>query len=123
MYHSYFGKLGQLRFPTPEDYYRFLGYLAKADVDVVYEYNEDTGSWGNAGRICFFTSRVPHHFGKIAFREGRGGSMVYRINCNDFVENNVTHHGFTYGRYQNASKIRATVPSTYLSSFDEGYNW
>ena len=53
MYQSYFGKLGQLRFPTPEDYYRFLGYLAKADVDVVYEYNEDTGSWGNAGRICF----------------------------------------------------------------------
>ena len=23
MYHSYFGKLGQLRFPKPEDYYRF----------------------------------------------------------------------------------------------------
>jgi hypothetical protein len=46
MYHSYFGKLGQLRFPKPEDYYRFLGYLAHADIKVVYEYNEDTGSWG-----------------------------------------------------------------------------
>jgi len=53
MCHSYFGKLGQLRFPKPEDYYRFLGYLAHADIKVVYEYNEDTGSWGNAGRICF----------------------------------------------------------------------
>ena len=31
MYHSYFGKLGQLRFPKPEDYYRFLGYLAHAN--------------------------------------------------------------------------------------------
>ena len=37
MYHSYFGKLGQLRFPKPEDYYRFLGYLAHANIKVVYE--------------------------------------------------------------------------------------
>ena len=78
MYHSYFGKLGQLRFPKPEDYYRFLGYLAHADIKVVYEYNEDTGSWGNAGRICFYTSRVPRNWGKIAYREGRGDSMWYR---------------------------------------------
>ena len=35
MYHSYFGKLGQLRFPKPEDYYRFLGFLAHADINVV----------------------------------------------------------------------------------------
>ena len=33
MYHSYFGKLGQLRFPKPEDYYRFLGFLAHADIN------------------------------------------------------------------------------------------
>ena len=40
MYHSYFGKLGQLRFPKPEDYYRFLGFLAHADIKVVYEYRK-----------------------------------------------------------------------------------
>jgi len=59
MYHSNFGKLGQLRFPKPEDYYRFLGYLAHADIKVVYEYNEDTGSWGNAGRILLLYKSCP----------------------------------------------------------------
>ena len=123
MYHSNFGKLGQLRFPKPEDYYRFLGYLAHADIKVVYEYNEDTGSWGNAGRICFYTSRVPRNWGKITYREGRGDSMWYRINCNDFVENIVTDHGFTYGGYQDVEAIRETIPANYLQYFDEGYNW
>lgn len=75
MFHYSFGKLRQIQFNSQEDYYRFLGFLAHADIDVVYEYNEDTGSWGNAGRICFFQSRVPRNFGKIAYREGRGGSM------------------------------------------------
>ena len=53
MYHSYFGKLGQLRFPKSEDYYRFLGYIAHADIKVVYEYNEDTGSWGMLAVFAF----------------------------------------------------------------------
>ena len=123
MYRTYFGKLGQLRFPKPEDYYRFLGFLARANAEIVYEYNEETGSWGNAGRICFFTGRVPHHFGKITYREGRGGSMFYRINCNDFVENIVMNHGFTYGRYQDVATIKSTIPSTFISFFEEGYNW
>lgn len=123
MFQYSFGKLRQLVFHTQEDYYRFLGFLAKADIEVVYEYNEDTGSWGNAGRICFFTSRVPRHFGKITYREGRGGSMWFRINCNDFVENIVKNHAFTYGRYQNVSAIRNTVPQQYKQNFDEGYKW
>lgn len=123
MFHNSFGKLRQIQFNCQDDYYRFLGFLAHADIDVVYEYNEDTGSWGNAGRICFFQKRVPRDFGKIAYREGRGGSMWYRINCNDFIENIVKYHGFIYGRYQNAKAIRDTVPSIYMKAFDEGYNW
>jgi len=50
MYRSYFGKLGQLRFPKPEDYYRFLGLLAHAVIKVVYEYNEDAGSMSSVTR-------------------------------------------------------------------------
>lgn len=123
MYRSSFGKYGQLKFPKPKDYYRFLGFLARANIKLVYEYNEETGSWGNAGRICFYTSRVPDKFGKIVYREGRGDSMIYRINCNDFVENLVIDHAFTYGNNQNIEAIRLTIPRNFQQYFDEGYNW
>ena len=49
--------------------------------------------------------------------------MFQRINCNYFVDNIVTDHGFTYGGYQDAKAIRETIPSNYLKFFDEGYNW
>ena len=49
--------------------------------------------------------------------------MCYRINCNDFVENIVTDHGFSYGGYQDVKAIRETIPANYLQYFDEGYNW
>ena len=123
MYHSSVGKLGQLRFPKPEDYYRFLGYLAHADIKVVYEFNEETGFVGKCWAYLLYTSRVPRNWGKIAYRKGRGDSMCYRINCNDFVENIVTDYGFTYGGYQDVKTIRKTIPANYLLFFDEGYNW
>lgn len=123
MYHTYFGQKRQLVFPTKEDFYSYLGFLAKADISLVYEYNEDTGSWGNAGRICFYTARVARCFGKIAYREGRGSNLYYRINCNDFVENIVRDHAFVYGRCQNVAAIRNTVPDEYKPNFDIGYNW
>lgn len=55
-------------------------------------------------------------------KEGKGASIVNRINKSRFVENLVLNHGFTFGTTQNVTAIRSLVPPTYLSDFNLGYS-
>ena len=120
MYKSYFGRNGQVRFSSPNEYYQLLGYLAKSDgsTAITWENNEDSGAWGSEGRIHFNRRNIPR-LGTLKFTAGNG-STIYRVNCNPFVEHLSKYHGFVQGKYQNISRIRATIPSEYLKDFDLG---
>ena len=120
MYKSFFGRTGQVSFTCPEDYYYFLGYLAKSDgtTSLVWENNEDQGAWGSEGRICFYTKRLPP-VGCIRYTAGNG-SIHKRVNCNDFVEHISRYHNFVQGKYQNIESIRKTIPSRYQEYFERG---
>lgn len=120
MYKSYFGRNGQVRFSSPNEYYQLLGYLAKSDgsTAITWENNEDSGAWGSEGRIHFFRRNIPR-LGTLKFTAGNG-SIIYRVNCNPFVEHLSQYHGFIQGKYQNISIIRATIPPAYLKDFELG---
>lgn len=120
MYKSCFGRNGQVRFSSPNEYYKLLGYLAKSDgsVAITWENNELSGAWGSEGRIHFYRREVPR-FGTLRLTAGNG-SICYRVNCNPFVEHIVQFHGFVQGKYQNIERIRRTIPVTYLSDFELG---
>lgn len=120
MYKSYFGRNGQVRFSCPEEYYQLLGYLSKSDgtTAITWENNEDSGAWGSEGRIHFYRHDIPR-LGKLKFTAGNG-SIIYRVNCNPFIEHLSKFHGFVQGKYQNVSRIRSTIPHSYLKDFELG---
>lgn len=120
MYKAYFGRNGQVRFSSPNEYYQLLGYLAKSDgsTAITWENNEDSGAWGSEGRIHFYRRSVPY-LGSLKFTAGNG-SIVYRVNCNPFVEHLTKYHSFVQGKNQNISRIRATIPPAYLKDFELG---
>ena len=124
MYKQFFGKVNKMRFDSPEEYYETLGFLAKSDgsIALVWEHNEDQGAWGSEGRIhCFsninsFTAPLTRKF-----TEGRD-KIIHRINCNEFVEDLVTHHHFVMGSIQDTALIKTSIPSQYFVDFDRGFN-
>ena len=122
MYRQSFGSIGQVRFSDEHEYYRLLGYLAKSDgsTELAWEHNEEQGAWGSEGRIKF---RKPHpnKIGTLKLTAGVG-NVLYRVNCNSFVENLYTDHHFVRGRHQNIEQIRATVPEQFLNDFNAGLN-
>lgn len=121
MIKTIFGQTGQVQFESPEEYYRMLGFLAKSDgsTKLVWEHNEDQGAWGSEGRIQINTHHVPtvKQFKQTA---GVGNNIVSRVNCNEYVEHIVSHHGFVHGSTQDIDAIRATVPNEYKTCFNEG---
>ncbi|TRX70721.1 hypothetical protein [Carboxylicivirga sp. M1479] len=125
MYKRLFGIRRKMRFDSPEEYYETLGFLAKSDgsISLVWEHNEEQGAWGSEGRIhCHsnldkFTAPL-----KRKFTKGRAKKVKHRINCNEFVEDITTNHGFQMGAVQNSGVIRNTIPNQYKSDFDKGFN-
>lgn len=85
---------------------------------ITWENNENSGAWGSEGRIHFYRRSIPR-LGTLKFTAGNG-SIIYRVNYNPFVENLSKYHGFVQGKYQNISRIRATIPPAYLKDFDMG---
>ncbi len=122
MYRKKFGLKEQIKFDSEADYYQFLGFLAKNNgaTNIVWEENDDQGAWGQEGRIEFFSKTPISLRVSLKHTKGRGGAMVSRVNCNDFVRNIANSHGFIYGKYQNIEKIRATVPLNFKKDFDHG---
>ncbi len=124
MYKKHFGKRNKMSFNTPEDYFETLGFLAKSDgsISLVWEHNENQGAWGSEGRIhCYKNiSKFPAPL-RQKFTAGTG-TVLHRINCNEFVENIINNHNFTMGKNQNTANIRTTIPKQYIKDFDRGLN-
>lgn len=118
-----YGKNNQVRFANDHEYYRFLGYLAKSDgsTKIVYEQNDLQGAWASENRIQFFVDPPLLIASNVSLTAGVG-NIIYRVNCNDFLQEIINFHGFVNGRTQNQSVIRQTIPSAYLKDFNEGMN-
>lgn len=99
-----------------------LGYLAKSDgsTELAWEHNEQQGAWGSEGRIKF-RSPKPNNIGTLKLTAGVG-NVLYRVNCNSFVENLYTDHHYVRGTRQNIPQILATVPPQFINDFNDGLN-
>lgn len=122
MYKQNFGTQNQIHFNDENEYYEFLGYLAKSDgsTSLTWEHNEEQGAWGSEGRIHFYIQNPP--ISATLQHTAGTGNIVSRVNCNEFVENIVTHNNFIMGNIQDLNLIRRTIPQLYLVDFDRGYN-
>lgn len=120
MYKQSFGSYGQIRFANEHEFYTLLGYLAKSDgsTSLVWERNEEQGAWGSEGRIQIYVANMPR-IGQLTLTAGVG-SIVNRVNCNEFVKNIVEDHRFVYGRVQDIKRIRELIPDEYQPDFDAG---
>lgn len=120
MYQPTFGSKDQVTFNNENEYYELLGFLAKSDgtVSIVWERNEEQGAWGSEGRLQFFKDTTP--FSASISRTAGNGNIVFRVNCNDFVQNINENHAFVWGKRQPVEDIRATIPPEYLADFESG---
>jgi hypothetical protein len=121
MYRNSFGTKDQVRFDTEADYYEFLGYLAKDDgtTKLVLERNDEQGAWAEEGRIQFYVTQPGALHAKLSHTIGTG-SIVSRVNCNDFLYHIVKHHHFVSDGPQDKIKIRSSVQAAHKADFDRG---
>ncbi|WP_302273265.1 hypothetical protein [Brachyspira aalborgi] len=117
MYKSNFGKYNQISFSNEHEYYQALGYLARnvENTSIHWEHNEEQGAWGSEGRIHFYVDnpKIPGYFSLTA----GNGSIMYRTNCNEFVEHIIKYHNFTLNNMQNLEAILKTIPNQYKEDF------
>lgn len=122
MYKKSFGTKGQIQFDTENEYYEVIGFLAKSDgtTSLAWEDNDEQGAWGKEGRIqCYKNiSKFPNSLNR-AFTAGTG-SIIRRINCNEFIQHLRDSHGFILGKEQNLSSIKKTIPTKYQLDFERG---
>lgn len=122
MYRQTFGSTKQIQFADEHEYYRLLGYLAKSDgsTELAWEHNEQQVAWGSEGRIKF-RSPKPNNIGKLKLTAGVG-NVLYRVNCNSFVENLYRYHHYVKGDRQNITQILTTIPPQFIDDFNDGLN-
>lgn len=113
-----FGQKDQVEFIDENELYCFIGYLTKTCVVVQWENNQESGAWGNEGRMAFTTDDVKKHFPRLGYSAGVG-NYVYRLNCNDFVKV-LFDLGFVQGNTQDINLIRNKIHSGYQAAFDKG---
>jgi hypothetical protein len=121
MYQSTFGTKSQVSFRNEHEYYELLGFLAKSNntVSITWEHNEQQGAWGSEGRLEFYAVNRPIT-ATLSHTAGNGGSIISRVNCNDFVQNLNKNHAFVWGKDQPIDEIRTTIPAEYLTDFERG---
>ncbi|MBX7062415.1 MAG: hypothetical protein K1X52_12215 [Pyrinomonadaceae bacterium] len=121
MYRETFGTKKQIQFESPEDYYEFIGFLAKGDgtTKITWEPNHESGAWGEEGRVHFYIDHPAELKAHLLHTAGTG-TVISRVNCNEFVENIVTNHSFEPDDTQDSTAIRKTIPNKYLDDFDRG---
>ena len=121
MYKETFGTKNQISFNSEAEYYELLGYLSQnnGSTKIVWEENNEQGAWGEEGRILFFVKQPRQLRAKLLHTAGNE-SIVSRVNCNEFIEHIRDNHNYVFGRNQNVSTIRATVPKQFIGEFDNG---
>lgn len=116
-----FGHQNRLIFNSEYDLYESIGFLASSKrTSLTWENNETSGAWGSEGRIhCNGDLSVYPVSLQNKFTAGVG-SVLRRINCNEFVEFLANNHGFKLNNSHTVANVRATIPPTYLAYFDRG---
>lgn len=116
-----YGTNNQVSFADEHERYFALGFLASGKrTSIHWEHNDQQGAWGKEGRIHCYKDLNLFPKGLQSFSAGKPG-ILKRINCNDYIGELVTVHGFRLGKTtQNVGAIRLTVPSTYQTDFDRG---
>jgi len=51
---------------------------------------------------------------------GVGGSILSRVNCNEFILHLKVNHRFELGESQNIEVIRTTIPTEFQDDFNRG---
>lgn len=117
-----FGVKKQIQFSSDNDFFEALGFLSKNDgtTSIHWEHNENQGAWGSEGRIhCYKnTSNFPIYFSN-AFTAGTN-NIVYRINCNEYIEYLAKNHAVQLGHNQNVNAILTTIPAANIVDFNRG---
>lgn len=121
MYKTFFGSKNQISFNSESEYYKFLGFLAKSDGStvLVWENNDLAGAWAKEGRILFYVPK-PASLSAILLETAGLGRILFRVNCNEFIQNIRNDHNFLLGESQNINAIRATIPVQFLPDFEAG---
>jgi len=122
MYQNNFGTKQQIKFKNESEYYHDLGFLAKSDgsIKIKWEHNDILGTaWGKEGRIEFFISN-PNMLGEYIHTAGNGGSILSRVNCNEFIKNLNLNHHFIIGNRQDIDAIFETIPDDFKDNFNDG---
>lgn len=119
-----YGIYDQIVFKDEDEFYFTLGFLAKSDKTTrfVFERNSQQGARTDEYRIhCLKNLATFPNALFNAFTSGRG-SVLHRINCNEYIDLLISSFGFEIIEVQNAVLIRSKVPTKYLTSFNKGLN-
>lgn len=127
-----------LIFRNDSDFYECLGFvcnMARHGIEIVWEYNQQSGAWANEGRIHFkkingsIYTNIPN---TIRNRLTAGnGNVAARLNCNDYILALHNNYGFTTRVQPNGitpHKLFASqnplqyVPTNFYNDFNRGYN-
>jgi hypothetical protein len=117
-----FGTKQQIQFASASDFFEALGFLCKNNgtTSIHWEHNENQGAWGSEGRIHCYKNipSFPAYFSD-AFSAGVN-NIVFRINCNEYIEYIAKNHSVILGHNQDVVAVRATIPPAYLADFNRG---
>ena len=132
-----------LRFNSLNEFYEALGFLCndlRHNVEFQWEYNENSGAWGNEGRIHFFACPNGELYNPMPIalenRLTRGRwNILARINCNEFIKELAQNFGFEVNPDKPGNLITRSpqglippenaeefIPNEYLDDFYRGFN-
>lgn len=133
-----------LQFANDSEFFEAYGFLcntSKHHLEFQWEFNANSGAWGNEGRIHFLKANgnlaytpIPNSLNN-RLTAGRWGNPVYRLNCNDYIKELVGYYGFTVNPMKPGNIITRTaqglippanpmnyVPRAYIADYNRGYN-
>lgn len=116
-----YGKHGQVQFQSLSELFFTIGYLTKEGFfELKWERNSEQNAWGNEGRIHVLRTSESYPNALNAAHTRGVGSVLHRVNCNDFFQL-LDQIGFEPNtKVQNIQEIRQNIPNEFKGDFDAG---
>ncbi|MDY0277179.1 MAG: hypothetical protein RBQ97_03760 [Acholeplasma sp.] len=128
-----YGSTRLMIFSNFHEVYETIGILtAQRYSRIKIEQNQLSGAWGVEGRILIYSD--PHKFlSPVSSRFTAGtGNILFRVNCNSFIEDLIISHGFRSVPISSTSTTADVIPPSYNAAinliptnfhqdFDRGY--
>ena len=133
----------RLVFASDADFFETYGFLCNDNIhrlEFQWEYNANSGAWGNEGRIHFLQTNIGAAYNPMPIilqnrlTAGRG-NIANRLNCNDFITELVNSYGFQINPSKPGNLVTRSaqgllpplnptiyVPQQYLNDYQRGYN-